>query len=132
MKRRIAQFLTADLARIARAFGATVEVEVGDGYPPVVNDERVVGCLDRAARAVVGPARVHEMSQPSMGGEDFSFYGTLGKVPLAMCRLGTRDAKRGFTGMLHSTTFDFDDGAVLPIGAALLAQTAVEMLNAVS
>jgi len=126
--RTVSRFLKTDLARIARLFGATVEVAIGDGYPALINDERVVDCIERAALAMYPKRQVRPVAQPSMGGEDFAFYGVLGKIPTAMCRLGTRNPKKGFAAALHSTTFDFDDAAVLPVGAALLAQTAIEML----
>jgi amidohydrolase len=132
MRRSAVRFLTAGLPRIAAAFDAQVDVVVNDGYPPVVNDDRIVDCLERAAADVVGQRGIHPLHAPSLGGEDFAYYGMLGRIPIAMCRLGTFDKRRGFTGMLHSTTFDFDDGRVLPVAAALLAQTAVEVLAAVS
>jgi len=127
-RRGLVRFLTTDLSRIARAFGAAVDASVQEGYPPLNNDDRIVDCIERAAVAVVGRRGTQPVRVPSLGGEDFAFYGVLGGIPTAMCRLGVRDAKQGFTAPLHSAQFDFDDATVLPVGAALLAQTALEML----
>ena len=129
-RRAVVRFLKTDLRRIARAFGATVQTTIHDGYPPLKNDERIVDCIERAAVAMFGRGGTRSVPAPSLGGEDFAFYGVLGGIPTAMCRLGVRDVKKGFVAPLHSTRFDFDDGKVLPVGAALMAQTALEMLAA--
>jgi amidohydrolase len=59
-----------------------------------------------------------------MGGEDFAWY--LERVPGAMARLGTR-TPGGPTYDLHQGDLRIDEACV-PIGAALLAQVAVEAL----
>ena len=43
--------------------------------------------LRSVASELLGPENVVELSEPTMGAEDFAFY--LEKVPGAMCRLGT-------------------------------------------
>jgi hippurate hydrolase len=62
---------------------------------------------------------------PSLGGEDFSYY--LQKVPGCLVRFGAEHPD--LPNMpAHSPYFDFDEG-VLPIGAAFLAQVALQALQ---
>jgi metal-dependent amidase/aminoacylase/carboxypeptidase family protein len=59
-----------------------------------------------------------------MGAEDFGFFSSV--APGAMFRLGaqiTSDERKQ-----HSPRFDIDEGC-LPIGAAVLAQTALQILK---
>jgi amidohydrolase len=67
--------------------------------------------------------------KPFMGGEDVSYFQE--QVPGVFWFLGTRNPGREFTHPLHSPLFDFDE-AVLPVGAALHAQCAVDFLSAPS
>jgi amidohydrolase len=127
-KEKVLSFLRKDVRGIARAFGASTSLEYNDGYPPVWNDPQASDALAEAARSILGEKSVVEIPRASLGGEDFAFYGIEGKIPTAIARLGVYDRKKGFTHPLHSDRFDFDDVRVLPIGAALLAQTAVNLL----
>jgi amidohydrolase len=106
-----------------------LRVSHDEGYPPLANDEDVINTIGEAARETLGEARVHELTVPSLGGEDFAYFARAG-VPTAMGRLGTYDEEKGFTSTVHRTDFDFDDGVVLPTGAAALAQTAMRLLDA--
>ncbi len=127
----ITKFLTRDLRKLVGAMGARLWVRIEkDGYPPLVNDDRVVDVVEETARAMVGGGNVAEVAQPNLGGEDFAYFGLAG-VPAAMFRLGIRDERKGFTSAGHSSTFDMDDRRVLPIGAAMLAAVAVRMLEGV-
>jgi metal-dependent amidase/aminoacylase/carboxypeptidase family protein len=71
-----------------------------------------------------GPDVVGSTEQ-SLGGEDFSWY--LQTVPGAMARLGTR-TPGGPVFDLHQGDLRVDDGC-LPVGTALLAQTALSRLQ---
>lgn len=110
---------------VAAAYGVEVDVSVVRGVPPVVNDEESVEILEAAARAALGPDAV-ELTEQSLGGEDFGWY--LTRVPGAMVRLGTR-TPGGHTYDLHQADFRLDERAIdagtrLLAGAALLATEA--------
>lgn len=89
--------------------GCSFEIDVASGYPPVINDKalfaRVVDQVD---------TQIAELEEPSMTGEDFSFYQR--EVPGVFFFVGT-----GHEAALHSEGFDFDESA-LNAGAALLKQ----------
>ena len=122
-------FLRRDLRKLVGAMGARLQVKIEkDGYPPSKNDDRVVDVVSATAEQMLGADTVVEVPKPNLGGEDFAYFGLAG-IPAAMFRLGIRDEKKGFASPGHSSTFDMDDRRVLPIGAAMLAATAVRMLE---
>jgi len=123
----ILRFLKGDLKRIVKATGATAKVHIEESYPPLMNDDRVVNAVAAVASEMLGADSIVEIPQPVLGGEDFSYFARAG-VPAAMFRVGTLDAKKGFTAAGHNSRFDFDDRRVLPVGAAMLAAVAVRLL----
>jgi amidohydrolase len=123
-------FLKRDLRKLVGAMGArmTVKILSGEGYPPLVNDDAVNDTIADCAARMLGPDNVTDVPQPGLGGEDFAYF-ALASIPAAMFRLGIRDERKGFTSAGHSSTFDLDDRRVLPIGAAMMAATAIGMLE---
>jgi amidohydrolase len=91
--------------------------------PPVINHAAVNDVLRRSAAVIVGDANVHEIEQPSMGAEDFSFIAST--VPAAMMRIGVAGVDVGIHP-LHTPEFDIDEAA-LEYGAAVLALAAIEL-----
>lgn len=111
-------FLYRSIERIGKSIGqlhgAAVEVEIGQGTPPVINPPAGTGLARQAAAAVVGESNVSKMDKASMGGEDFSCY--LEQVPGCYVRFGTaRDGVEQFPA--HSGKFIIDE-EVLAVGAA--------------
>ncbi|QIJ66269.1 M20 family metallopeptidase [Streptomyces sp. JB150] len=119
------------IARVARhvaaAHGATVDIELPEGYPPTVNDDTVTGTVRETAAALLGADRVHPLPQPFMGAEDFSYV--LRRVPGTMAFLGARPpGQHGEeTPDCHSNRVVFDEPA-LASGAALHAAVALRYL----
>lgn len=91
------------------------------GTPPVVNDNATTALIHEVAREILGDDRVVELSEPTMGAEDFAFY--LEKVPGAMFRLGT-----GCAHLLHTPKYDYGD-TPLENGVRLFAGIAVRFCN---
>ncbi|HCU35948.1 MAG TPA: amidohydrolase [Armatimonadetes bacterium] len=123
------RFLQKDLRKIVSAMGGKLTVDIVEGYPPLVNDDGVVDQIEAAAKATVGAEKLLTGRKAGLGGEDFAYFGTVGAIPAAGFCLGTYDEQKGFTASLHTNRFDFDDTLCLPLGAACLAQTAIEMLG---
>jgi len=108
---------------IARTLGGDYALDITKGYPPMENNPEIIALLDHVAREVVGSKMVTE-PDPEMGSEDFAYM--LQKVPGAMFFLGCRmenDLRRH-----HDPRFDIDESC-MPVGAAILAQTAIAYLN---
>jgi hippurate hydrolase len=117
------QILTG-IRRMARALGdlydATIEADIFEGYPAVINTTRETSVARRAAHAVLGEGGVVRMDHPSMGSEDFSYY--LQRIPGCYVRFGARIHDREYLP-LHSPSFDIDE-QVLEIGAAFFEEVA--------
>lgn len=114
----VREFLFRSIDRIAKTIGqlhgAGVEVEFGQGTPPVVNPPAGADLARKAAAAVVGEDNVSAMKIASMGGEDFSYY--LERVPGCYVRFGTaREGVEQFPA--HSSKFAIDEEAIA-VGAA--------------
>jgi amidohydrolase len=109
---------------VVAPYGVQADVDYVRGVPPVMNEPRAVAELAAAATTYGGPGAVGPTEQ-SLGGEDFSWY--LQTVPGALARLGTR-TPGGPVFDLHQGDLRVDDGC-LPVGTALLAQTALSRLQ---
>lgn len=117
MSRRLAEVVDG----VARTFRGGAKVTIEPGYPPLVNNAVMLARVARVARAVVGETNVHQLKEPSMGGEDFAYY--LQRYSGAMFRLGV-----GPNPSLHADTFDFNDAA-LEIGMRMMAGVAIDFLH---
>jgi metal-dependent amidase/aminoacylase/carboxypeptidase family protein len=111
---------------VTRAMGAAYRFHYQNGAPPVINDGRLTTLFEAAAAKVVGAENIVEITEPSMGGDDFSYY--LDHAPGVYFRLGTANDSQATHHPLHHACFDVDESA-LPLGARLLAQTAWDFLS---
>jgi metal-dependent amidase/aminoacylase/carboxypeptidase family protein len=61
-----------------------------------------------------------------MASEDFAYYSQI--IPSCFFRLGTGNKQKGITALVHTSTFDIDEKALV-VGSGLLAYMAIEFLN---
>lgn len=111
---------------VAGGLGCTVEIEHTRMTPALINDPQAIAAAQRAARRILPESRIETAGPLTMGGEDFAFM--MEKVPGAFLFVGSANPERGLDYGHHHPKFDFDE-AVLPRAAALLAATALELLN---
>ena len=104
----------------AELHNATIEVEINNGYPPVINEPVATRLARQAAIDLFGEARVVSSEFPSMGSEDFSYY--LEHVPGCFVRFGARQSDWEPVP-LHSPAFDIDEH-VLAVGAQFFDRVA--------
>ena len=110
-------------------------VEISEGTPSLFNDEKLATRVVPAFEKLLSKENV-VLSEPSMGGEDFSRYGKAG-VPIMMFRLGSVDGKRlaryqqlGVPApSLHSPLYYPDAEPTLRTGVAAMATAALELLQ---
>ena len=109
---------------VARALGGDFELTILPGYPAGYNDPEVSALIETISEAMLGKESLSADKEPGMGAEDFAYMTQ--KAPGAMFNLGAKldEMHRPH----HSPVFDLDE-ASLPIGAALLAETAIQMLK---
>lgn len=109
---------------ITKALGGNYEIDFLFGGPPLINDKVAAELIANVGADLLGAENVHPM-QKSLGAEDFPEF--LRDAPGAMYTLGTRIEGRPVYE-LHHPNFDLDERA-LPIGTAVLAETAKRFLN---
>ncbi|MGQ0813286.1 MAG: M20 metallopeptidase family protein [Gemmatimonadota bacterium] len=107
---------------IAEALGGKYELNLRDGYPPVVNDAALTEIARRAIASTVGAAAIAPV-EPMMGAEDFALM--LEKAPGAFIWLGAALKK---PREHHHPEFNIDE-SVLPKGAAALAAIAISGMD---
>ena len=117
------------IADLAAAHGLRAEAEYLDGYPVTVNDAAETAFAAQAVAALFGEDRLIAQANPLPGAEDFSFV--LDEVPgvFLMLGAGPEGSDPGTAPFNHAADAVFDD-AVLPDGAALLAELALRRLAA--
>lgn len=127
MSREVQQQIHAEIERalsVARALGGDYELRFELGYPPMINDAGVVATFKQVAADLLGAEHVVPRKN-GMGAEDFAYLSQL--APGAMFRLGARI--EGDERKQHNPSFDIDERC-LPIGVAILTETALRVLNA--
>jgi amidohydrolase len=126
MDKRVQGRIHAEIDRalsLARTFGGDYELKIEIGTPPMCNDAHVVETMRQVGARLLG--REHVLpAEDGLGAEDFGCFSEV--VPGAMFSLGCRI--EGDERRLHSPTFDLDE-ACLPIGAALLAETCLTLME---
>jgi amidohydrolase len=109
---------------VVRALGGDFDVTFTVGYPVTSNDPGLTALVTQVARDLLKEDAVIPAT-PVMKGEDFALLAA--NVPGCYMRLGT-----GFPGQPprkhHDPHFDVDERA-LPIGAAILAESALRYLD---
>jgi amidohydrolase len=90
----------------------------------MLNDIHVSNIIEQTGKDLLGAENIHAITK-TLGAEDFGEF--MKHAPGAMFTLGTQ--KTGHEEyLLHHPKFDLDERA-LPIGTALLAETARRLLT---
>lgn len=109
---------------IVRPLGGDYRLKIWRGYPAGWNDPTVSNWLSTVGGDLLGKQALGEEPMGGMGAEDFAYM--CQKAPGAMFMLGAA-VPDGMLRAHHTNMFDIDEAA-LPIGAAILAETARRFL----
>jgi IAA-amino acid hydrolase len=109
---------------ITRALGGDYQLSIQAGYPALKNDPALTALAQQAAIQLLGAEAV-KPARPQMGAEDFSYFTQ--QIPGCYLNLGSRPKGQPMRPP-HQPGFDVDE-AVIPLGAALMAQLAVSYLE---
>jgi amidohydrolase len=110
---------------VGRALGTECGLHIFEGYPVTMNDAAVTDAIRASAKELLGAERVIEMPFDPWA-EDFGYL--TAQAPGAMFWLGVTSEKVPHP-VWHSAKFDLDEDA-LPVGAMVLAATALRLLGA--
>jgi amidohydrolase len=110
------------LQGVCDSTGARFELKFEFGYPPTINDPFMTDLVRRCAEEVVGPENVLE-PEPTMGGEDMSYYLQRAKGCFFFLGVG-----RPGCAPLHNANFDFNEDVLL-LGVETYCRAAMELLR---
>ena len=122
LKQKIESSIRRIVKGVCDSMGASFSFKYDSPYIPTINDDRMVALGKTVALRVLGPGKWFDLTSPSMGAEDFSYY--IRKYPGAMFRLGMGEK----SASLHNSHFDFNDKAIAS-GILYLVSLALEVLN---
>ncbi len=125
-RRRIKRALSEIAEETALSMGGYAKFDFNELFPPVVNNESMNKIVERAAEKLSCVRGITVLNKASMAGDDFAYFSNA--VPGAYFKLGVGNKEIDAVYPIHSPKFRADDAA-LPIGAAVLAQTAAEYLK---
>lgn len=107
---------------ISSAMGCKAEIEWREGYPVTINDTWATDRFRKIANHMVRD-RVSEEPEPTMGGEDFSYYGY--KVPACFYFAGLKRENDESPAGLHTSRFDFND-EIIPDCIEMMCELALQ------
>jgi amidohydrolase len=105
--------------KISEAMGGSYEFQLNKGYPALYNHAEANDWLRAVARDLVGEKAIID-TEFGMGSEDFAYMTQAAKGAMFMLGASLSDGRKHSH---HTDTFDIDE-SVLPLGAAVLAETA--------
>lgn len=126
MRDKIPYMIETMVKGITEANDADFEFKYLKKYPPVINNDKMVSLVEKAGKEILGNENVVRLENPTMGGEDFSYFQQ--KVPGAFFIVGTYNKEKGLEKSLHSPHFNIDED-ILNKAAAVMAECAVIYLN---
>lgn len=121
-KKRITQIVKDT----CNGLGAIGDVDIEEGYAPLVNNNEVVDIVKDNAIKLLSKDRVLFRKQPSLGAEDFSFF--LEHSKGAFYHLGCKNIEKNIISPLHTSTFLVDEDC-LEIGVSLHVMNVLSLSN---
>ncbi len=131
VREHIRQRIREIAAGVAAATQTKAKLKFDRACPAFLEDDELASSLEVWAREMLGEDKVFNAGDfpgggKSAGSEDFAYVSR--EVPSAMLVLAAGEKKKGYNYPLHHPKADFDEQA-LPIGAAVLANSAIKWLQ---
>ena len=118
-------FMEEIVSGTEKTFGANIDLNYEDGYPPTINDQTAADNLLSASKKIVGDGAGHPYL--SMGAEDFSYF--LEKVPGCYFLIGSAPKDREPLSVPHHCShFDIDERALL-VGSSVYLQLVDDLMS---
>jgi len=125
VRKDIYERFTKIVKNTVESLGGEVEIDYKFLIPAVVNDSRVAEVVRSVAHSIVGEENTI-IPEPTMGGEDFSYYQK--EVPGCYVWLGSRYEDKGIVHGLHHPQFMVDEEAI-KIGVKWMVLSAIKLLE---
>jgi hippurate hydrolase len=109
---------------IALALRLTCEITWTRQAPVLRNDPALLSKVLDSARAVVGADRVVDLGAPSMGSEDFAWFGE--HLPLAHLKIGSKID--GLDTAIHRSNYDCNE-QMIPLAIRAVTRAVVDLLD---
>lgn len=110
---------------IAEGMGGSCDFDIHNGYPFLVNEEKLTARIKEVAIDYLGEENVLDIDI-WMAAEDFAYFSQASDA--CFYRLGTRNESRGITSSVHTPTFDIEESS-LKLSTGLMAYMAVKELG---
>ncbi len=125
VRERSIALMRETLQNVGAAYGATVELEMGDGNGVTYNEPSLVEETLPTIRRVVGPQNALAI-KPFMPAEDFSAYQKV--VPGFYYFLGVGNRAKGITAGWHTPDFDVDEESLV-VGVKVMSNVVLDYLE---
>ncbi len=111
VRKRLIDMIEQAVDGIVSAYGVTGEFSLDPICPATVNDGPLAEWAFKYLREINPEGQVLDRIEPSMVGEDFSFYGQ--KVPALFLWVGVHNEEKGCIYGLHHSRFNLDEEALV-------------------
>ncbi|ETZ19628.1 M20 family metallopeptidase [Pedobacter sp. V48] len=110
---------------MAESMGGSCDFRIMDGYPYLINEEKLTANARAFAEDYLGKENVVDLDI-WMAAEDFAYYSQV--TDACFYRLGTGNKEKGTTYSVHTPNFDIDEDA-LKTSTGLMAYVALKQLG---
>jgi amidohydrolase len=110
---------------ISEAMGCQMELNFDEITPALINDEKITNVVLKTIKEIAPDLKNHP-EYLTMGSEDMALIQE--KVPGCYFFIGSANSEKGLNFSHHHPKFDIDE-SIMPIGAGIMAEATVRLLN---
>ncbi len=116
--------INSNIIDIAKQYDCSVENNILEGYPPLINNSGTTALVQNVAVQILGE-NSFEIAEPKMWAEDFAYYTQI--APSTFWFLGVKNEDKPIFP-LHNPNLNPDENALIQ-GTALMAAIGIKYLN---
>ena len=122
----IIETMKRDLPKFVEGLGGSIDVNIREGYAPVINNEEITKILEENVVDLYGKESLEIINEARMDVEDVSYF--LNEIKGTFFRLGTKNEEKGLIYGLHHPKFNIDERS-LKIGMGIQLKNILEFLK---
>ncbi len=123
---KICKAMESVISSVTGSMGAKYSFRYNPGYPPVINNEKIVNQVIHSSSKIIGSENIIKNPPPAMLAEDFAYYAQI--IPGALLHLGCAHPSSKSFHNLHSSSFDIDEDCIA-LGMEILSECVLDYLN---